>query len=414
MDAPPRLPRAPPAGGDARPASGRGRRASRPLARRCSIASRCTGTRSSRRRSFEFAEVLERGLGTLDPADVLRFVEPESGEVAALRPDMTPADRAHGRHAAAGSAAAVSPRVRGHGPAPAQRTRAQAPADPSGWASSSRASPAPRGTSSSSRSLVDALRAAGLERFTIDVGDAGVVRALLRATCPAEQARALRRRSRARTTPRSPTRATRSAASHADALRALPWLHGGRDALVEGVAAPGEDARCGRRDAAARALRCGRGRGSRRASARPISARCAASRTTPARSSTRTRRARATRVVSGGRYDELLARFGWPMPAAGFALDLDRAGRGAAARRDVGRERPPGRVVVVGPADDRAPRRAARARRSRRSRIADARRGAAMGARVGIHARARRVRLGRRDHRRLRIPAPRASSNSGG
>src|SRR5580658_2406238 len=39
---------------------------------------------------FEFAEVLERGLGTLDSAEVLRFVEPESGEVAALRPDMTP------------------------------------------------------------------------------------------------------------------------------------------------------------------------------------------------------------------------------------------------------------------------------------------------------------------------------------
>ncbi len=40
--------------------------------------------------AFEFADVLERGLGTLDPDDVLRFVEPESGEVAALRPDMTP------------------------------------------------------------------------------------------------------------------------------------------------------------------------------------------------------------------------------------------------------------------------------------------------------------------------------------
>jgi len=40
--------------------------------------------------AFEFAEVLERGLGTLDPSDVLRFVEPESGEVAALRPDVTP------------------------------------------------------------------------------------------------------------------------------------------------------------------------------------------------------------------------------------------------------------------------------------------------------------------------------------
>ncbi|MEO7327146.1 MAG: ATP phosphoribosyltransferase regulatory subunit, partial [Minicystis sp.] len=27
---------------------------------------------------FELAEVLERGLGTLDPSDVLRFIEPES------------------------------------------------------------------------------------------------------------------------------------------------------------------------------------------------------------------------------------------------------------------------------------------------------------------------------------------------
>src|SRR5258707_6160926 len=40
--------------------------------------------------AFELADVLERGLGTLDPRDVLRFVEPESGEVAALRPDVTP------------------------------------------------------------------------------------------------------------------------------------------------------------------------------------------------------------------------------------------------------------------------------------------------------------------------------------
>src|SRR4051812_30004585 len=40
--------------------------------------------------AFELAEVLERGLGTLEPREVLRFVEPESGEIAALRPDMTP------------------------------------------------------------------------------------------------------------------------------------------------------------------------------------------------------------------------------------------------------------------------------------------------------------------------------------
>lgn len=40
--------------------------------------------------AFEYADVLERGLGTIDPASVLRFVEPETGEVVALRPDMTP------------------------------------------------------------------------------------------------------------------------------------------------------------------------------------------------------------------------------------------------------------------------------------------------------------------------------------
>ena len=40
--------------------------------------------------AFEYADVLERGLGTIDPATLLRFVEPETGEVVALRPDMTP------------------------------------------------------------------------------------------------------------------------------------------------------------------------------------------------------------------------------------------------------------------------------------------------------------------------------------
>ncbi len=40
--------------------------------------------------AFEYAEVLERGLGNVDPATLLRFVEPDTGEVVALRPDMTP------------------------------------------------------------------------------------------------------------------------------------------------------------------------------------------------------------------------------------------------------------------------------------------------------------------------------------
>lgn len=39
---------------------------------------------------FEHAEVIERGLAAVDRRDVLRFVEPETGEVALLRPDITP------------------------------------------------------------------------------------------------------------------------------------------------------------------------------------------------------------------------------------------------------------------------------------------------------------------------------------
>ncbi|MFW6066860.1 MAG: ATP phosphoribosyltransferase regulatory subunit [Myxococcota bacterium] len=39
---------------------------------------------------FEHAEVLERGLEQMDRRDLLRFVEPETGEVALLRPDITP------------------------------------------------------------------------------------------------------------------------------------------------------------------------------------------------------------------------------------------------------------------------------------------------------------------------------------
>jgi ATP phosphoribosyltransferase regulatory subunit len=38
----------------------------------------------------EYAEVIERGLGTVDRRDLVRFVEPDSGEVAVLRPDITP------------------------------------------------------------------------------------------------------------------------------------------------------------------------------------------------------------------------------------------------------------------------------------------------------------------------------------
>ena len=39
---------------------------------------------------FEHAQVIERGLAPLDRRDLLRFVDPSTGEVALLRPDITP------------------------------------------------------------------------------------------------------------------------------------------------------------------------------------------------------------------------------------------------------------------------------------------------------------------------------------
>ena len=125
--------------------------------------------------------------------------------------------------------------------------------------------------------------------------------------------------------PVSPTPCARSAGCKA-----------AREALVEGARVPGLDARGpGRRDAAARALR-------RRHAPRP--------RRAPAAADLGEVRGFAyytgtifhayapgtgDALVSGGRYDELLARFGMRHAGGGVRLDLDRAARGAAgsARR---------------------------------------------------------------------------------
>jgi len=138
-------------------------------------------------------------------------------------------------------------------------------------------------------------------------------------------------------------------ASHADALQALPWLHGGREALVEGldrlaktpaVAAARRllalfDAAAARGFEAHLTADLGEVRGFAYYTGTVLHAYAAGT---------------GDAVVSGGRYDELLARFGWDLPAAGFAIDLDRAAE--ALRAAAVASEPPARAVVVGPADD--------------------------------------------------------------
>jgi ATP phosphoribosyltransferase regulatory subunit len=296
---------------------------------------------------FEFADVLERGLGTLHPEHLLRFVEPESGQVAALRPDMTPqiarmiATRLHQRPPPfrLGYEGTVLRRLSGR--ARKHRQIPQVGVELAGIAG-------PEGDLELLALAADALQKAGLERFTLDLGDAGVVRALLAELAPENQARlsdALARKDEAEIA--EACAATR--AVHVDTLLALPSLHGGRDEVAEGArrlsktpAAKAANRLLSLFDAAvARGLGphlvadLGEVRGFAYYTGTIFHAYAVGT---------------GDAVGSGGRYDELLARFDWPMPAAGFALDLDRL---TEALRAVGAvEDRPARVVVVGAPDD--------------------------------------------------------------
>jgi len=283
--------------------------------------------------AFEFAEVLERGLGTLDPGDVLRFVEPESGEVAALRPDMTPqiarlvATRLRDRPAPYRIAYEGTVLRRRTGRARKHRQIPQVGVELAGTAG-------PDGDLELLALVTDALLATGLPRFTLDVADAGIVRALLAGRTLADQARlseALARKD--------------EAAIDDERLRGLLGLQGGRDAIVEGVhrlsgtQAEGPaarllalfDAAVARGLGAHLAADLGEVRGFAYYTGTIFHAYAPGT---------------GDAVASGGRYDELLARFGRDTPAAGFAVDLDRLGE---ALRAAGiAEAPRERVVVFG------------------------------------------------------------------
>ena len=296
---------------------------------------------------FEFAEVLERGLGTLDPGDVLRFVEPESGEVAALRPDMTPqiarmiATRLYERPPPFRLGYEGTVLRRRSGRARKHRQIPQVGVELAGIAG-------PEGDLELLSLAADALRATGLARFTIDVGDAGVVRALIAPLAPDEQARlsdALARKDEAAIA----EACSRSSATYAEALCALPSLHGGRDVLVEGTLrlAATPAARAAERLLALFDAAVARGLGQH------IVADLGEVRGFAYYTGTIFHAyapGTGDAVGSGGRYDELLARFDCPMPAAGFALDLDRVTEALHEVAVVEELRT--RVVVVGSADD--------------------------------------------------------------
>jgi ATP phosphoribosyltransferase regulatory subunit len=292
--------------------------------------------------SFEFASVLERGLPGGEGADVLRFVEPESGEVAALRPDVTPQ-----------IARILATRMR-HAAPPIRLMYVANVVRRAGSASAARREVAQFGVELAGPSgplgdleligLADELLAReGLAGLTLDLGDALVLEELLGAVAHAARPALLAALDR------------RDARAVSDLAQVLP---AGVAPALAALLALDDDPR---------AL----------ASARPILAPWTSSvralerlesLVALARSAGLASRLRVDlttlrgfsyytgttfqffaagaddALASGGRYDGLVARYGRELPSSGFAVDLERLARvGQPAPR-----RQPIRVAVVG------------------------------------------------------------------
>lgn len=304
--------------------------------------------------AFELAEVLERGLGPLSGGDVLRFVEPESGEVAALRPDMTPQiARMVATRLAAVPDGALPVRLayegavvrRRQGPARKHRQIAQAGVELCG--------PSRGGDLEILSLCASVARALDLDEVVIDIGHAGIPRALLGplpAELAAEVSEALGHKDASRVARLLEGR------EHGSLLATLCDLHGGGpgDVAGETLLARGKALLDGTHAAAALADLTSLWLGATREASSLVNlppllrldlgaARGFAYYT--GLTFQVLARGPGEPVGAGGRYDDLLARFDAPMPAVGFALNLDSV---AWAREALGvREALPTRVLVL-------------------------------------------------------------------
>jgi ATP phosphoribosyltransferase regulatory subunit len=282
---------------------------------------------------FEYAQVLERGLGSQGEAQLLRFVEPETGAVVALRPDMT---AQIARLVATRLSDAPDPvRLCYQGSvlrrrrerARRQRQIPQAGVELLGLTGI-------EGDLEVLGVASGAARAAGLSDFAVDLGHAGIASALLSGVSPAGSAEiveALSVRDSAELARRAERQGMKGPALAA--LAALPELHGG-----EAVWKPAE--RLLRETPASAAL------DELRRLHDAVATAGLAPRVLVDLAETRDlgyytgpvfqlHAAGPGRALgSGGRYDGLSGRFGRARPAAGFAFGLDELGwaLGAAGR----------------------------------------------------------------------------------
>ena len=296
--------------------------------------------------AFEYADVLERGLGKDSRQAALRFVEPATGEVVALRPDITPqvarvaatrlADVAGAlRLCYEGSVLRLLPGARG------QRELIQAGIELVGVA-------APDGDGEVLGLALAALGAVGLADATLDVGHVALVRAALDGIDdPAQRAELAL----------LVARKDRAGVAHAAAglpprrrrlLDALPDLAGAPDDVLRRARLLPLDAACrAALDDLARALELAH-------STMPIGS-------APAQLALDLGETRGfdyytgirfagyvagagDALLRGGRYDDLVARFGRDACATGFAVDVEQV---AQAQKQRGAAVPAGAPLVL-------------------------------------------------------------------
>jgi ATP phosphoribosyltransferase regulatory subunit len=273
--------------------------------------------------AFEYEEVLALGLGDAGRAATVRFVEPSSGQVVALRPDITPQ-----------IARLIATRYRDHqGPvrlcyegtvvrleraAHGQRELIQVGVELAGMTG-------PDGDAEMIALAAEALGAVGLPRPTIDLGHLGLARAVLTSLALPEAALADARRAIAKRDGAGLDAALAAARGPKPVVafaRLLPELSGDPDVLATATAkAPGAeikralgdlgaivDAVRKRRVAARLHVDLGEVRGFDYYTGVRFLAFVPGA---------------PDAVLQGGRYDDLLARYGRPNPAVGFAVDVD-------------------------------------------------------------------------------------------
>ncbi len=296
--------------------------------------------------AFELAEVIEGGIHSVDRRELLRFVEPETGEVALLRPDITPqiarivATGLRDRPAPYRLCYEGSIFRRRRGRARKQQQISQAGVECIGL-------PGPDADVEVIELAIRALEAAGLERFHVELAQVGLGRAALEAVpAPARESvvEAIARKDELALA--AALEAASVPKSDRKPLLALIGLYGGPEVLGRARKALPGPAMQRALDALARIVdrlgdaglgpRIGVDLGELRGQSYYTGT-----------SFTLLADGPGEPLGAGGRYDNLLSAFGAAQPATGFALDVDNVDWALRAAGHVAAEPRTARVVVL-------------------------------------------------------------------